>query len=46
MNAYAITEESPDADKDWFSHIIKTEYDCTTDNDIKMVIEDLNTKLG
>ena len=46
MNVYAITEESPDADKDWFSHIIKTEYDCTSDNDIKMVIEDLNTKLG
>lgn len=46
MNIRAPTQESDNADKDWFYQIMKTAYDSIPSNDIKMVIGDLNAKLG
>jgi hypothetical protein len=46
MNAYAPTEESDDVDKDRFYQTVERAYDPISNNDIKMVIEDLNAKLG
>jgi hypothetical protein len=46
MNVYTPTEESDDVDKDRFYQSMKRAYDSIPNNDIKMVIGDLNAKLG
>jgi hypothetical protein len=46
MNVYAPTEESDDVGKDWFYQIIKGVDNSRSNYDIKMVIRDLNDRLG
>jgi hypothetical protein len=46
MNAYAPTEELDDDDKDQFYQTMERAYDSIPNYDIKMVIGDLNGKLG
>jgi hypothetical protein len=46
MNAYAPTEELDDVDKDRFYQTMERVYDSIPNYDIKMVIGDLNGKLG
>jgi hypothetical protein len=46
MNVYAPTEESDDVDKDWFYQTVEGVDDSRSNYDTKMVIRDLNARLG
>jgi hypothetical protein len=43
---YAPTEESDDVGKDWFYQTVEGVDDSRSNYDIKMVIKDLNARLG
>lgn len=46
MNVYAWTEESDDIGKDRFYQIVEGVDDSSSNYDIKIVIRDLNARLG
>jgi hypothetical protein len=46
MNVYAPTDEPDDVFKDWFYQTVKEVDDSRSNYGIKMVIRDLNARLG
>jgi len=46
MNVYAPTEQSDDVGKEWFYQIVEGVDESRKNYDIKMVIRDLNARLG
>lgn len=46
INVHSPTEDKGKNDKDTFYHALESIYDSTPSNDIKIILGDLNAKIG